>query len=307
MLRFAGRMAVLMAALVMPAASMAAEKTVGVVMTGGITFYKEIHKAFMEGLAAEGFGPGKADVILQTPNPEPMAWANAARKLVAAGSDVIVAYGAPATLAVLKETSELPVVFAGTYDPQGLGIPGRNASGISAKVPVASLLKSLKTVTGFTKLGIVLNDDEKDTVLQANEVKQLEGTFAFQTIRFPVKRPGDVAKIANVDVLFLTTSCSAMHCVDNIVGIAHKAKIPTATVIAGGEDRGVVFTLSADPAEQGREAAKMAVKVLKGAKPAGLPVESPKKIGLVINLKEATEMGLKVPLDILTTATRVIK
>ncbi len=283
----------------------AAEKTIGVIMTGNIPYYKEMHKAFTEGLAAEGVG--KVEIVLQTPTPEPMSWANAARKLISVGADIIVTYGAPATLTTMGETSEIPIVFAGVYDPQSLGIMGKNATGVSSKVPVASLVKNLKGIANFTTLGVVFSESEKDTVLQANDVKQLEASFGFKSSRFSVKKADDIAKIANVDALFLTTGCAAMHCVNNIIGVARKAKIPTGTTIGGGENSGIILTLSANPQEQGKEAAKIAAKVIKGVKPASISVEPPKKIDLIVNLKEATDMGLKVPFDLLTTATRVIK
>jgi len=285
----------------------AADKTIGVVMTGNIPYYRDIHKAFTEGLAAEGLAPGSFEIIQQTPNPEPMSWTNAARKLVAVGADVIVSYGAPATLIVLGETSEVPVVFAGVFDPQTIGVLGKNATGVSSKIPVASLLKNFKSIAPFSNLGIVYSESEKDTVIQANEAKQMEGTFSFRAVKFNVKKPEDVAKIANVDALFLTTGCAAMHCVNNILGIARKAKIPTATTIGGGESSGIVLTIAANPQEQGREAAKMVARVIKGTKPAAIPFQQPKKIDMIINLKEANELGLKVPFDLLTSATRVIK
>jgi putative ABC transport system substrate-binding protein len=264
----------------------AAGKTVGVIMTGSIPYYKEIHKSFLDTLTAEGFGPGTVEVILQTPSPDAMSWTNAARKVVAAGAEMIVCYGAPATLAVLHETSDVPVVFAGVYDPQAAGATGSNATGVSSKVPVASVVKNLKSISNFSSLGVVFNDAEKDTIVQANEVKQLEGTFGFHSTRFNVKRAEDVAKIANVDA---------------------KAKIPTASTIGGGESGGVILTITANPQEQGRVAAQLAGKVLKGAKPSSLPVEQPKKVDMTINMREATELGLKVPFDLLSSATKVIK
>lgn len=285
----------------------AAEKTVGVIMTGGIPYYKEIHKAFTEGLAAEGFGPGKVEIVLQTPMPEAMSWLNSSKKLVAIGAEVIVSYGAPATLAVMNETSEIPVVFAGVYDPQALGITGKNTTGISSKVPVASLLKNFRSIANFSNLGVVYSDSEKDTVLQANEVKQLEGTFGFRSTKFNFKKMEDVSKIVNVDALFLTTGCAAMHCVDSVIGMARKARIPTATTIGGGENSGIILTIAASPSEQGKVAAEHAAKILKGAKAASLPVEQPKKIDMIINMREATDMGLKIPFDLLSGATKVIK
>jgi putative ABC transport system substrate-binding protein len=275
-----------------PSRAPGAEKMIGVIMTGNIPYYKEIQKTFAETLQAEGIGPGTAQVVVQSPAPEPMSWTNAARKLVAIGSDVIVSYGAPATLAVLNETSDIPVVFAGVFDPQAVGIAGRNVTGISSKVPLTSLIRNLKSIHNFRKLGVVFNDSEKDTVVQAREVKELESSFGFRSVRFNVKRAEDTGRIANVDALFLTTSCAAMHCVDNILSIAHREKIPTASTIGGEESKGVILTLAANPYEQGREAARLAVRLMKGAKPSSIPMASPRKIDMIVNLKEATYMGL---------------
>lgn len=285
----------------------AAEKTIGVILTGSIPYYKEIHKAFMEGLASAGFGPARVEVVLQTPMPEAMSWTNSARKLVAIGSDVVVCYGAPATLAVMNETSDVPIVFAGVYDPQSSGITGKNTTGISSKVSVATLIKNLKSIAKFSTLGVIYSDAEKDTVLQANEVKQLEGNFGFHSSKINFKKTGDVSKIGNVDALFLTTGCAAMQCINNIIGTARKEKMPTVTTIGGGENNGIILTIAANPAEQGREAAERAAKILKGAKPSSLPVEQPKKIDMIINIKEANDMGLKIPFDLLSAATKVIK
>lgn len=283
----------------------AAGKTIGVIMTGNITYYREMHKAFTDGLVSEGFG--SVEIVLQTPTPEQMSWANAARKLVSVGADLIVAYGAPATLTVLAETSDIPIVFAGVYDPQALGIMGKNATGVSSKVPVSGLIKNLRSISNFSTLGVIFSEAEKDTVLQANDVKQLESSFGYKSARFSIRKAEDVAKITKVDALFLTTGCAAMHCVNNIAGLARKARIPSGTTMGGGEGSGIIITLSANPQEQGREAARIAAHVIKGVKPAALPLEHPRKIDLIINLKEATDMGLKIPFDLLTTATRIIK
>ena len=121
---------------------MAAQKTVGVIMTGDIPYYKQIHQVFTNRMK------GQADIkyVVQSPAPEPMSWTNAARKLVVIGSDIIVAYGAPATLTAMKETSSIPIIFAGVYDPDAMRISGKNATGISSKIPMDKVLGDLKLI-----------------------------------------------------------------------------------------------------------------------------------------------------------------
>jgi putative ABC transport system substrate-binding protein len=303
---FAALAAIIIFLLVGAGQAFAAEKMVGVIMTGNIPYYREVHKAFTQTLASEGFGPGRVTVVMQSPTPEPMSWTNAARKLIAIGSDIIVAYGAPATLTALGETSDIPVIFAAVFDPHAVGIAARNATGVSSKIPLTSLIKNLKSISNFSSLGVIYNEAEKDTVIEANEVRQLEQTYGFRSVRFNIRRAEDTARIGHVDALFMTTSCSAMYCINNVVNIARKARMATASTI-GGDNNGLILTIEANPAEQGSDAAQMVAKVLRGTKPSSLPVLHPKKVDVIVNLKEATAMGFKIPFDLLTSATRVIK
>ena len=282
-----------------------AEKTVAVILTGVIPYYQDIHNTFEQELKAMGMGDVK--VLVQTPAPNTMAWVNAARKVVAFGVDAIVVYGGPSALAVSGETSKIPIIFAGVYDPEALGIKGKNTTGISSKVPLAGVLKNLKAIKPFEKLGVVFNSAEKDTVAQADEIARLEGQFGFKTVRFDVKNPADIQKVSGVDALFISTSCTAHQCVSGIVDVARNLKAPTATPISGGEDIGIILTIFPTPEEQGKTAAELVAKVLKGEAPSGIPVVVPKKIEMIVNLKEASVMGLKVPMEVLTAASKVVK
>jgi putative ABC transport system substrate-binding protein len=279
-------------------------ETIGVIMAEYTPYYRAIHESFVRGLKSEDM---EAEIILQTPYPEEMAWINAARKVVAIDTDFIVTYGTPVVKAVLSETSEKPVVFAGVYDVGSLSTRGKKVTGITSKVSIAGLLKNLKGITNFSTLGIVYSSTNKETLDEANEAERLGEKFSFKSVKFNVIRQEDVSKIKGVDAIFITTSCKAMIWLDDIVKIARKQKIPTATLLGGGEERGIILTLYADPKEQGKEAANILARIIKGESPASIPIRSPKKIHLVINLKEATALDLKVPFDILTSATRIIK
>ena len=279
----------------------AADKTVGVIMTGDITFYKQIHEAFEKRMT----GQAGVKVVVQTPAPEPMAWTNAARKLVAIGSDVIVAYGAPATLTTMKQTNTLPIVFAGVYDPEAMQIMGKNATGISSQISMESLLKDLKQIRDFKSLGVVFNKAEKDTILQVKEIKAVEGKLGFKTTLYNSEQEGYAATITGVDAILLTTSCTAMCGVNDVLKVASANKLPTAASISGG--KGVVLTMSASPEEQGKVAAETAIAVLGGTAPSSIPMIMPKNIITIINQKEADAMGISIPASLAKSATEVIK
>jgi putative ABC transport system substrate-binding protein len=279
-------------------------ETIGLIMTGYTSCYRPFYGSFVSGLKSEGI---KAEVILQTPYPDEMAWINAARKVVAIDADFIVTYGTPVVKAVLSETSEIPVIFAGVYDVGGLSTRGKKVTGITSKVSIAGLLKNLKGITNFSTLGIVYSSTNKETLDEAKEAESLGEKFSFKSVKFNVIRQEDVSEIKGVDAIFITTSCKVMTWLDDIVKIARKQKIPTASLLGGGEERGIILTLYADPEEQGKEAADILARIIKGERPASISIRNPKKIQLVINLKEASTLNLKVPFDILSSATRIIK
>lgn len=280
-----------------------AEKTIGVILTGDISYYKQVHAAFMRAME----GQGGVKVVVQTPAPDPMSWTNAANKLVTIGSDVIVSYGAPATLTVMKVTRTVPIVFAAVYDPEGMNITGQNATGIGSTVSMERLLTMLKSVQAFQTLGIVFNKNEKDTILQVKELKSFEGSMGFRIKLFNAAEQGYGKDITGVDAVLVTTSCKGMCEVDDVIASARAAHVATAASLGGGEERGVLLTLTADAEEQGSVAAELAKALLSGATPASIPVRQPKKIDLIVNLGEARRAGLTIPADIIGAATKVIE
>lgn len=288
----------------------AGDKTIGVVLSGNIGYYQDVHRAFTNGLAKEGFDKRKVDTLLQMPAPDPLSWTNAVRKLIVADVNVLVTYGGAAAALSIKETKSLPIVYAGVYDPAGIGVSARNITGISSKVPLTSLLKYAKKLVHFSKLAVVYNELEPDSVKQVEELSALEGQHGFQTVKIAVKRVDDAKALTftgKADVVLISTSAVANEALDAIVKAAHGAKIPTLSQMGGAGDRGVILTLAPSAAEQGEAAARMAAKLLSGENPAAIAPEVPKLIELVLNLKEAATFGLKPPVDLITDSTRVIK
>jgi putative ABC transport system substrate-binding protein len=288
----------------------AGDKTIGVVMSGNIGYYQEIHRAFANGLVKEGFDRRKVDTLLQMPAPDPLSWTNAIRKLVVADVDVLVTYGGAAAALSFKETKSVSIVYAGVFDPAGLGVSARNITGISAKVPLTSLIKYAKKLAPFTRLAVVYNELEPDSVQQVDELVALEQQYGFQTVKMAVRKADDVKALSfagKADAVLISVSAVANESLDTIVKAAHGSKIPTLSQTGGASDHGVLLTLAPSAVEQGESAARMVAKLLSGEKPSGITPEVPKLIELVFNYKEAIAIGLKPPVDLLSDATKVIK
>jgi putative ABC transport system substrate-binding protein len=264
----------------------------------------------MNGLAKEGYDRRKVDTLLQMPAPDPLSWTNAVRKLVVADVNVLVTYGAAAAVSAIKETKSVPIVYAGVYDPAGVGVSARNITGIGSKIPLTSLIKYAKKLAPFTRLAVVYNELEPDSVKQVEELAALEGQHGFKTVKMAVKRVDDAKALTfagKADVLLISVSSVANEALDEIVKAAHGSKIPTLSQLGGSAERGVILTLSPSAAEQGEAAARITAKLLNGESPASIAPEVPRLVELVLNLKEAGNLGLKPPLDLVSDATRVIK
>jgi len=299
-------------ALALAGTARSADKTVGVVMTGDLPRYKEAYDAFKAELAKLNLGPDKVDVYLQTPNPDKMSWVNSVRKFVGVGANVIVTFGAPATLTALAETGDIPVVYAYVYDPIACGLNNKNATGVSSKVPLVTLLRTLKSIKPFSKLAVVYNPNEKDSVVQLEEAKTNGASLGFSVLEVGCKSVSELkskvpAAVKKADALFITCSAVAGKEASAIMKLAAAAGKPTVGLSSDFAEKGALVTLAPSPAEQGELAAKHTAKVLAGGSPSNMPVESAKKIDLVLNLKSSGALGIKIPFDVLNAATKVIK
>ena len=143
----------------------AADKSVGVIMSGNVGHYQDVHKAFVAALVKEGFDQSRIDINLQRPSADPMSWTNSARKLVVADVNVLVTYGAPAALASIKETKDIPIVYAGVYDPSAVGVVAKNMTGISAWQKLFTELTSSSSTAGGACTGTGFGPTKIDGVL----------------------------------------------------------------------------------------------------------------------------------------------
>jgi putative ABC transport system substrate-binding protein len=126
----------------------------------------------------------------------------------------------------------------------------------------------------------------------------------------PVKKPEDAKKLVlagKADLVLISVSAVANEAIDAIIKTAEAAKIPAISQFSDTAEKGVVLSLAPSPAEQGEAAGKLVARILRGEKPASVPAEVPKLVELIVNLKEAGAMGIKVPIDLISDATKVIK
>jgi putative ABC transport system substrate-binding protein len=288
---------------------LAAEKTVGVIFTGDDSYYHDIHISFIARLRRET-SAGKIEVITQKPFPDPLSLINSVRKLVAMDVDVIVAYGTPALLAAVSQKTHIPIVYAGVYGPFVQQVKAKNITGVSAKVSVSSLLRYLRSLTDVKTLGVFYSEHEADSVYQMKELRNLSGQYGIKVEAMNIKRPQEVRQVLSgkkrPDALFITGSSIVHMALPAIADYADGLKIPSVS-LAADKISYAVISLSADPAEHGTKAAEKVIKVFGGISPAKISAETSSEVELTFNLRKAQVMGWKIPMELVASATRLIR
>ncbi|MBU5613100.1 ABC transporter substrate-binding protein [Geomonas sp. Red51] len=305
---------------VIPAAdSRAAGKLVAALLTCDLPRYRDAHKAFVKALVQKGYDQSNVEVITQTPNPDLISWSNSIRKFNAIGADVIVAYGTSATLAALREAQDIPVVFADVYGPVETGIAksmtssGRNSAGVSSKVPLVTLIKTAMELKQIKTLGIICANREEGALVQLKEARKVAAQAGIVLVEANVGSPtGLDAALATlfatrVDCIYVTECTAGSRSFEKIVHRSNELKIPVISQMPGAAHKGALISLEADPVEQGQIAAEYVARILGGKKPSHLPVATPKRVDLIVNMKAARLLDLNVPFPVLTAATRVLK
>ena len=283
---------------------------VGVIMTGNISYYDTMHQAFVANLQKK-LPPGEdVQFILQRPFPDPIAWSNAARKLIAIDVDLIVSYGAPATHAVLFEKSKIPVVYAGVYQPEAVEIKSRYVTGCGYRVPLSSLLRYFKRIKDVNKLRVVYSSTEEDSVRQMNELADLAKQQKIELTWVDIRSQGDIKKLRNVgrgDAVYFTGSSLAHAWMKDILSLLEDKKVPAVDMFPDPAEMGLLITLFHPPELQGEAAAEIVSKIIGGEKVENIAPQLLRETELVFNLIEARKLGITLPLQLIVEATRVVK
>jgi putative ABC transport system substrate-binding protein len=296
----------------------AAKRLVGVIFTADLPRYRETHRALVKTLAQKGYDSGTVEIIEQYPNTDPISLANTIRKFVGLNADLIVAYGAPAALAGFKEGGGIPLVFADVYGPVEMGITtsmtrsGTNLTGVSSKVPLITLLKTVQEILPVQHVGVIYSSREAGSLIQLKEVRRVAAQLGVSVEEFNVITAagfdtGLATLVQKVDCVLVSESTVAMRNFDKIVRKATDAKVPVLSMIPDSAGRGALLALEVSSQEQGQLAAEQAVRLLGGVKAGSVPIASPKRVDFIVNLKSARNLDVQVPFSVLSNATKIIK
>jgi ABC-type uncharacterized transport system substrate-binding protein len=284
--------------------------TIGVLGTSTRSAASQWIAAFVQRLRELGWIDGRNIVIeYRWADGRDERFAEIAAEFVRLKVNVIVTWGTPAIIAVKQATSVIPVVAASMGNPIGADIavslarPGGNITGLSGMVSdlAGKRLELLREVVpSLRRLAILANIGSPAVVLEMREVQSAGGALGLGVVTSEIRQSKDIASAFDalkngVDALYVCTDPVVFSNVTSISILAAAARVPTIYDRREYVEAGGLMAYGPHYPDMFRRAGDYVDKILRGAKPAEIPIEQPTKFELVINLTTAKALGLDVP------------
>jgi len=298
----------------------AAQQAVKVARIGYVSLGSAVDaaKALRQGLRELGYIEGQ-NLVIEDRYAEGKAerLPELVAELVSLKVDIIVAAGTPPPLAAKRATKTIPIVMTSAGDPVGSGLvdslarPGGNVTGMSLTGKRLQLLKNI--IPSISRVAVLWNASNPIAALNMKEAEAAARTLGLRVQSLEVHGPEDMestlpaAISGRAGALFALDDPLLFQYRQRIVDFAARNRLPASAFFKEFAHAGGLMTFGPDLAASGRRAASFVDKILKGAKPADLPVEQPTKFELVINLKTAKALGLTIPQSLLVRADEIIQ
>ena len=317
-----GSFALLAAPCVVEAQQAGRPPTIGLMGSGTAAAQKQWTAAFVQRLRELGWSEGQNVVIeYRWAEGRTDRFAEIAAEFVRLKVDVILTHNTPPALAAKKATSSIPIVFATAGDPVGSGIvaslarPGGNVTGLSSQAPDAAgkRLELLREVIpGLHRLAILADVGNPFAAVDADQTRSAARRVGVEVLTVEVRLAGEI------DAAFerLKDRAQALYVIAvplafvnrvRINNLALSARLPTIHGVREYVEAGGLMSFGPSWPHMWGRAADIVDKILRGAKPADIPVEQPSKFDLAVNLKTAKSLGLTIPPSLLLRADQVIE
>lgn len=278
--------------------------------------------ALRQGLEPLGWSEGRNIRIDTRFADRPDRFQALAKALVAARPDVIVAQTTPVTAALQRESRTIPIVFSQVSDPIGSGLvaslarPGGNITGFllyEAGIAGKWLAMLKEIAPGLAHAALMANPETTPFDYFVRSAKAAAPSLAIEVTPAPITGAADIertmkslAGAPNGGLVALPSATNILHR-ELIISLAARYRLPAVYILRSFVAAGGLMSYSVDLIEHIRQAASYVDRILRGAKPADLPVQAPTKYESVLNLKTAKALGLDVPPSLLVRADEVIE
>jgi len=246
-----------------------------------------------------------------------------AQQMVGEKADLLVAIATPSAQACAQALAKAPadmkrpLLFTAVTDPVSAGLvkdlqhPGGDITGVSDLLPLAEHMKMVMTFKpDIERLGLLYNAGEANSKTVAAGIRELSGRMGFTVVEATAARTADVfaaarSLVGRVDAIFIPTDNTIVSALESVLKVGVENKLPVFAADVDSVARGAVAAMGFDYYRHGYQTGAMAERILKGEKPADIPVEFQKDLQLDINFKYARLMGIDPPAELLQKATKV--
>jgi putative ABC transport system substrate-binding protein len=295
-----------------------AEKRIGIFTFTEETRYSDNQKGIIDQLKKDGFEAPAVKFTIENAKGSKARAAEIAQAFASSKMDLIFTIGTSATIPIAMKIKDKPVVFSAVYDPVESGIAadwkssGNNTTGTSTRIPMSDIMRVTKQFLPVKRLAVIYTPGEKNSEAQLKEIQGLQANSQIRVIPIILTNKEEAVQILsevvnNIEAIYLTGSSVVGGLAPTVINMANKAQVVTITHLDDIVDKGALLGMCINSYHAGSLSGKLAVKILKGAKPSNIPIEPAKNFDIILNMKTARAGKFQIPPKFLKTVTRTIE
>ncbi|MDX1459230.1 MAG: ABC transporter substrate-binding protein [Marinobacter sp.] len=278
-----------------------------------------VYQGVKDELEAQGYSDGdNLRILHESAQGNAAIAAQIARKFVGESPDVVVAIATPSAQTMAAAARNLPVVFSAVTDPVGaklvpnLEAPGGNITGVTDMLPLDRHIDLLQQVMPeATRIGTVYNPGEANAVALVDLLEERLAARNLELVKAAATKTSEVlgaarSLVGKVDAIYLTTDNTVVSAAEAVVSVGERAKIPVFAADTATVSRGAVAALGFDYYDHGRQTGVLVARILEGAAPGEMAVESVDKLNLFVNPAAAERMGISLSDELVESAQEVV-